>query len=86
VVAASPRRSEIEAAHSLHHANKLNGTIYAGVTSDLTRRAFSHRERLVEGFTRRYGCRMRVYYEHHEDTASAIQREKQIKAPAEQKW
>ncbi|MGB1562993.1 MAG: GIY-YIG nuclease family protein [Sinimarinibacterium flocculans] len=60
-------------------ANRRNGTLYVGVTSDLVRRASQHRQGVVEGFTRRYGCKMLVWYEQHENMESAILREKQIK-------
>jgi predicted GIY-YIG superfamily endonuclease len=60
-------------------ASKRNGTIYTGVTSNLPQRAFSHREGLLPGFTRRYGCKTLVYYEFYEDMPSAIAREKQLK-------
>jgi putative endonuclease len=61
-------------------ANKPNGTLYTGVTSDLPRRAFDHRAGNVPGFTARYGCRLLVWFEPHDDMAAAIAREKQIKA------
>jgi len=61
-------------------ASKRNGTIYAGVTSDLSKRAFEHREGLVRGFSSRYGCKTLVWYESHETMIDAITREKQIKA------
>ena len=61
-------------------ANKRNGTLYTGVTSDLSRRVYQHREGLNEGFTKRYDCRMLVWYEHLERMDDAIAREKQIKA------
>ena len=61
-------------------ANKRNGTLYCGVTSNLPRRAFEHRAGVVEGFTKRYGCKMLVWYEPHERMDEAIAREKQIKA------
>ena len=61
-------------------ANRRNGTLYVGVTSDLVRRAWEHREGLQAGFTQRYGCRLLVWYEQHETMESAILREKQIKA------
>jgi putative endonuclease len=61
-------------------ANQRNGTIYVGVTSDPPRRAFEHREGLVEGFSSKYGCKILVWYELHETMTDAIAREKQIKA------
>ncbi len=54
-------------------------TLYTGVTSDLLRRVYEHRQRLVEGFTKRYNLTMLVYYEVTTDVQSAISREKQIK-------
>ena len=57
-------------------ANKPNGTLYVGVTSDLPRRAYDHREGNLPGFTKRYGCKLLVWYERHDDMASAITREK----------
>jgi putative endonuclease len=60
--------------------NKRNGTLYAGVTSDLPRRAFEHREGAVKGFSKKYSCKMLVWYELHETMIDAITREKQIKA------
>ncbi|MGH6845755.1 MAG: GIY-YIG nuclease family protein, partial [Methylocella sp.] len=44
-------------------ANKRNGTIYTGVTSNLSQRAWEHREVLVSGFTARYGCKLLVWFE-----------------------
>src|ERR1700758_451717 len=61
-------------------ANKRNGTLYAGVTSNLPKRAFEHREGVIKGFSARYRCKMLVWYEPHETMADAITREKQIKA------
>ena len=61
-------------------ANKRNGTLYTGVTSDLSRRAYEHREGLVSGFAARYGCKQLVWYECHDEMTVAIAREKQIKA------
>jgi len=60
-------------------ASGLNGTLYVGVTSDLVKRVWQHREGLAEGFTKRYGVKMLVWYEVHADIVEAIQREKQIK-------
>jgi putative endonuclease len=59
--------------------NKPNGTLYIGVTSDIARRAFEHREGLVPGFTKRYGLKHLVYVERHEAIQDAIQREKAMK-------
>jgi len=61
-------------------ANGRRGTIYTGVTSNLPRRAWEHREGMVKGFTAKYGCKMLVWYELHETIIDAITREKQIKA------
>lgn len=60
-------------------ANKRNGTIYVGVTSDLIGRVWQHREGAVDGFTTRYGCKILVWYELHSTMEYAISREKQIK-------
>jgi putative endonuclease len=60
-------------------ASKRNGTLYIGVTSDLIKRVWQHKEDLAEGFTKRYGVHTLVYYELHGDMMSAIQREKQMK-------
>jgi len=60
-------------------ANHPNGTLYVGVTSDLARRAWEHREGFVDGFTKQYGLKRLVYVERHEDIVSAIQREKNLK-------
>ena len=61
-------------------ASKRHGTLYAGVTSDMPKRAFEHREGLVKGFTKKYDCKVLVWYELHETMIDAITREKQIKA------
>jgi predicted GIY-YIG superfamily endonuclease len=61
-------------------ASKRHGTLYTGVTSSLPKRAFEHREGLVKGFSKKYGCRVLVWYELHETMIEAITREKQIKA------
>ncbi len=61
-------------------ANKRHGTLYTGVTSNLPKRAFEHREGLSEGFAAKYGCKMLVWYELHDSMIEAIAREKQIKA------
>ena len=59
--------------------NKRNGILYAGVTSDLARRTYEHREGQVSGFSKRYGLKLLVYYERFDDIRDAIQREKTIK-------
>ncbi len=59
--------------------NRPNGVLYTGVTSDIGRRAYEHREGLVPGFTKRYGLKRLVYMEFHERIADAIQRESNIK-------
>jgi putative endonuclease len=66
-------------------ANKRNGTIYIGVTSDLARRTYEHREGLVKGFTRRYGLKMLVYYEVFDSILIALQRETSLKR-CPRKW
>jgi putative endonuclease len=60
-------------------ASRRNGTLYAGVTSDLLKRVWEHKNDLVKGFTKKYGVHMLVWYEFHESMDSAIQREKKIK-------
>jgi putative endonuclease len=65
--------------------NKYNTVLYTGVTNDLLRRVYQHREKLVEGFTRRYNVTKLIYYEVLTDPQSAIVREKQIKAKRRQK-
>ena len=59
--------------------NRRDGILYAGVTSNLPRRAFEHRQGLIGGFTKRYGLKMLVYCEHYDDIRLAIQREKTVK-------
>ena len=61
-------------------ANRKNGTIYTGVTSDLAKRVYEHREGLVAGFTKRYGCKHLVSFEAFDDIQQARQRELQAKA------
>ena len=53
-------------------ASRPRGTLYAGMTNDLVRRAYEHREGLVEGFSRQYGLKMLVYYEQHATALAAI--------------
>jgi len=60
-------------------ASKRNGTLYTGVTSDLVKRIWQHKNDLTEGFTKRYHVHHLVWYELHSDMKSAIEREKNIK-------
>jgi putative endonuclease len=60
--------------------NRRRGTLYTGVTANLPRRAFEHREGLLKGFSAKYGCKILVWYELHDSMIEAITREKQIKA------
>ena len=66
-------------------ANKRNGTIYTGVTSNLPKRAYEHREGSAEGFTKAHACKLLVWYEVYTDMTNAIIREKQIKAGSRRK-
>ncbi|MGI4752123.1 MAG: GIY-YIG nuclease family protein, partial [Janthinobacterium lividum] len=58
--------------------NKRNGTLYVGVTSNLTKRIYEHKNELLKGFSKKYDCKMLVFYELHDTKISAITREKQI--------
>jgi len=60
-------------------ASHKNGVLYTGVTSDLTKRTWQHREGIVEGFSKKYHVKRLVYYELHASAEAAIIREKQIK-------
>ncbi|HYH74525.1 MAG TPA: GIY-YIG nuclease family protein [Candidatus Saccharimonadales bacterium] len=60
-------------------ASKRNGTLYTGVTSDLTERVWQHKEDAVKGFTSKYAVHLLVWYEEHETIEDAIEREKQLK-------
>jgi putative endonuclease len=60
-------------------ASQRNGTLYIGVTSNLQKRAWEHKNNLIKGFTKKYGVHRLVYYELHQDMMSAITREKQMK-------
>ncbi len=59
--------------------SRRNGTLYTGVTSDLVKRVYEHKNKTTEGFTDRYGIDKLGYYEVHDTIVSAIEREKQIK-------
>jgi putative endonuclease len=60
-------------------ASRIGGTLYIGVTNDLVRRVYEHREGFVEGFTARYKVTRLVYYEQFDDAENAIRREKRLK-------
>ena len=60
-------------------ASRRNGTLYTGVTSDLERRVYEHKQGLLSGFTKRYHCKNLVWYEFYDMMIDAIAREKQIK-------
>ena len=59
--------------------NRRNGTLYTGVTSDLIKRVYEHKEKLVEGFTKKHGIDKLGYYEEFDSIVEAIEREKRIK-------
>jgi putative endonuclease len=61
-------------------ANRRNGVLYIGVTSNLPQRVHQHREGLTPGFAKLHGCKSLVYYEQYDDMDAAIAREKQLKA------
>jgi len=60
-------------------ASRKNGTLYIGMTSNLIRRVYEHKNNINEGFTKKYGVHRLVYYEHTVDVNAAISREKQMK-------
>lgn len=66
-------------------ANKRNGTLYTGVTSDLIKRVYEHKNCLTPSFTSKYDCKLLVYYEVIDCMETAIMREKQIKGGSRQK-
>ena len=66
-------------------ASRPNGTLYTGVTSDLIRRIWEHKNDLIDGFSRRYGVLSLIYHELHDSMESAIAREKQLKAGSRQR-
>jgi putative endonuclease len=59
--------------------NKPYGTLYVGITNDLVRRGYEHREGVVDGFTKRYAIKRLVYFEEHATALEAIAREKTLK-------
>src|SRR5439155_25241057 len=60
-------------------ASEAWGTLYVGVTNDIERRVFEHKQGIVEGFTQNYGVKMLVYYEEHASITEAIHRDKRLK-------
>jgi len=60
-------------------SNRKNGTLYTGVTSNLIKRIWEHKNGVVDGFTKRYGVHRLVWFEMHDNMESAIQREKRLK-------
>ena len=66
-------------------ASKRNGTLYTGVTSNLVKRVYEHKNKITQGFTEKYDCKKLIYYEILGDMPSAIAREKQIKAGSRKK-
>ena len=60
-------------------ASKRNGTLYTGITSDLVQRVWQHKNNIIEGFSQKYNVKILVFYEVHDNSESAIVREKQIK-------
>ena len=60
-------------------ASKRNGTLYVGITSDLIKRVWQHKEKLADGFTKKYNSNQLVYFEQFRDPESAIRREKRLK-------
>ena len=60
-------------------SNKPKGTLYVGVTNNLTRRVYEHKNKLIDGFTKKYNLNILVYYEIYDDEIKAIQREKNLK-------
>lgn len=66
-------------------ASRRNGTLYTGVTSNLVQRVIQHKSCIKDGFTKRYGCKILVYYELYDKIFDAIAREKQIKAGSRKK-
>ena len=60
-------------------ASRKNGTLYIGVTNDLARRVYEHKEKIIEGFTKKYGVAKLVYFEQTQDVQNALEREKRLK-------
>ena len=60
-------------------ASRRNGTLYIGIMDDLNRRVFQHQEGVFQGFTKKYGVKILVWFEHHETRESAFRRERALK-------
>ena len=60
--------------------NKVNTVLYTGLTNNLKKRAYQHKQKIMDGFTKRYNCTKLIYYEVFGDVSKAIKREKQIKS------
>jgi putative endonuclease len=60
-------------------ASRRNGTLYIGVTADLVKRVYEHKNNLVDGFTKKYNVHLLVYYQQYEDIEAAILEEKRLK-------
>ncbi|WP_287976878.1 GIY-YIG nuclease family protein [Sphingomonas sp.] len=60
-------------------ASQRNGTLYLGVTSNIQARAYQHRNGLIDGFSKKYNCKLLVWFEAHDDIQDARQRELQLK-------
>lgn len=73
------RRNVARAGYVYIMASRRNGTLYLGVTSDLVQRAYQHREALIDGFSKQYGCRNLVWYAAFDDIQDARARELQMK-------
>ena len=74
-----PKEGNILSAWVYILASRPYETLYTGVTTDLVRRVYEHREGLIEGFSEKYGVKSLVWYETHQEIGSALKREKQIK-------
>jgi putative endonuclease len=77
------RPDKIPAAYMM--ASHFRGTLYVGVTSNLPGRDHQHKHGLADGFTKKHGCKLLVWYEFHETMEQAILREKQLKAGSRRK-
>lgn len=65
--------------------NKLNTVLYTGITNDHKRRVYEHKQKMIDGFTKKYNVTKLIYYEIHDGPMNAITREKQIKGGSRQK-